>query len=97
VRFATRIEGRLKDMIVRADVERMSIAAIARLAGAEAERLGMTRPSYDAVRRLVLTERRRRQDRRDALKTAADEIFAYTGVDYLKLTDAMLATRRVDR
>ena len=94
VQFATRIEGRLKQAIVRADVERMSIAAVSRLAGVEAERLGVTRPSYDAVRRLVLVERARRQDRRDALRTAADEVFAYTGVDYLKLTGAMLATRR---
>jgi hypothetical protein len=94
VRFATTIEPLLLDTIVRFDVEMLSIAGVNRLAGLEADRLGMTRPSYDAVRRIVIAERCRRRERREALLTAADELWAYRGVDYSKLTDAMLATRR---
>jgi hypothetical protein len=53
VRFASRLSPRLFDLIERLAERPMSIAEINRLVGAEAERIGITRPSYERVRELV--------------------------------------------
>jgi hypothetical protein len=53
VRFASRLSPRLYDFIERLAERPMSIAEINRLVGAEAERNGITRPSYERVRELV--------------------------------------------
>jgi hypothetical protein len=53
VQFAPRISPRLIDCIERLSARRAPIAEINRLVGAEAERLGLPRPSYQRVRELV--------------------------------------------
>jgi hypothetical protein len=62
MRFAARIDRRLEHELGRLDVRR-PVAETWRELGAAATRLGICRPSYAAVRILVLRERRRRAER----------------------------------
>jgi hypothetical protein len=94
VRFSPRLDSRLIDAIRTADVERMAIADVWRDVGVTAERLGLCRPGYHAVLRLVLEERRRRAARREAILDAADELWSHTGTDYEKLARRLDDTRR---
>ena len=55
---------------------------------------GSTVPSYQRVLAIVLDERGRREARRDALATGADELWAYKGVDYGTLVQRLAETRR---
>jgi hypothetical protein len=65
VNFSPPLHDRLVRTVRRMDVEHMSFADAWRLAGAEAERLGLCRPGYHSIR-LVLDERERRIARRRA-------------------------------
>jgi hypothetical protein len=56
--FAPRISPRLLEALVRLDDRRVPIAEVNRRVGAEAERLGLRRPSYQRVRELVHESRR---------------------------------------
>jgi hypothetical protein len=60
--FAPRISFRLLAAIERLDDRSVSIAEVCRRVGAEAERLGVPRPSYQRIRVLVHEARRRRMD-----------------------------------
>jgi hypothetical protein len=53
VTMAPRISSRLIEAIVRFDDRGRPIAETNRRVGAEAERLGLTRPSYQRIRELV--------------------------------------------
>ena len=53
MRFASRLTPPLFDYIERLARQPFSIAELNRLVGAEAERVGITRPSYERVRELV--------------------------------------------
>jgi hypothetical protein len=53
VQFAPRLSPRLLDFIEAVSELRVPIAEISRMVGAEAERLGLPRPSYQRVRVLV--------------------------------------------
>jgi hypothetical protein len=53
VTLAPRISHRLIEAIVRLDDRSRPIAETYRRVGAEAERLGLTRPSYQRIRELV--------------------------------------------
>ena len=53
VRIAPRLSPRLLDVIERLACRRVPNAEINRLVGAEAERLGVARPSYQRLRTLV--------------------------------------------
>jgi hypothetical protein len=53
VKMAPRISGRLIEAILRLDDRGRPIAETYRRVGAEAERLGLTRPSYQRIRELV--------------------------------------------
>ncbi|HEU0336559.1 MAG TPA: hypothetical protein VFR43_08385 [Gaiellaceae bacterium] len=70
MRFATRIDRRLERELAGLDVRR-PVAETWRALGAAANRLGAWRPSYAAVRLVVLAERRRRAERDSALETVA--------------------------
>jgi hypothetical protein len=59
--FAPRISPRLLQALARLDDRRLPIAEINRRLGAEAERLGLRRPSYQRVRELVHQLRRFRR------------------------------------
>jgi hypothetical protein len=56
--FAARIPDRLYKRLVKLDDPGVPIAETYRRLGAEAERLGFTRPSYERVRVLLQQERR---------------------------------------
>jgi hypothetical protein len=60
-RFAAKISADLLDTLVRADRRSTSIAETWRCVGAEADRRGLTRPSYERVRMLVHEARRIRR------------------------------------
>jgi hypothetical protein len=53
VQIAPRVSPQLLDVIERLAFRPVPIAEINRLVGAEAERLGLPRPSYERVRTLV--------------------------------------------
>ncbi len=53
MQIAPRYSQRLLDVIEHMGMERVPIAEINRRVGAEAERLGCARPSYERVRELV--------------------------------------------
>ena len=91
MRFSPRLDAVLVETVRRADVERMSIAEVWRQASEAAERLGLCRPGYHSILAIVIDERRRREQRREALADAAGELWAYKGVDY-----ATLARRLAD-
>ena len=65
---AARIPDRLLDAIDRIDDGKLPLAEIARRLGAEADRLGLTRPSYERVRQLIHEARAQRADRGAALR-----------------------------
>lgn len=58
VQVSPRLSLRLLDAIERFAARKIPIAEINRLVGAEAERLGVARPSYERVRQLVHEARR---------------------------------------
>ncbi|MBD0338896.1 MAG: hypothetical protein ICV67_06390 [Thermoleophilia bacterium] len=58
--FAPRLTPRLLEAIARCEDPALPIAEISRRVGAEAERLGLFRPSYERVRSLVAELRYRR-------------------------------------
>jgi hypothetical protein len=51
----------LLEAVVRLDDDRVPIAEVSRRVGCEADRLGLTRPSYQRVRELVHASRRLRR------------------------------------
>jgi hypothetical protein len=61
VTLAPRISHRLIEAIVRLDDRSRPIAETYRRVGAEADRLGLTRPSYQRIRELVHQARRIRR------------------------------------
>jgi hypothetical protein len=70
MRFAARIDRRLEEELCRLDVRR-PVAETWRDLGVAANRLGACRPSYAAVRLVVLAERRRRAERNAAVEVVA--------------------------
>jgi hypothetical protein len=56
--IAPRLPQRLLDVIDRSAARRVPIAEINRMVGAEADRMGLPRPSYQRVRTLVHDARR---------------------------------------
>ncbi len=59
--FAPRLSPRLLDAVVRLDDPSVPIAETYRRIAAEAERLGLRRPSYERIRVLVHESRRLRR------------------------------------
>jgi hypothetical protein len=100
MRFATSraTRPRLRELVAALDEDDTPVAATWRLVSETAANLGLPRPSYPHVRRLVLDERRRRRARaeiRDVVKEAASSIAAgrVAGFDYTlgRLLDAQAA------
>ena len=89
---------RLRELVAALDEDDAPVAATWRLVSETAANLGLPRPSYPHIRRLVLDERRRRRARaeiRDLFKEAASSIAAgrVPGFDYTlgRLLDAQAA------
>jgi hypothetical protein len=100
MRFASSrsIRPRLRELVAAFDEDDVPVAATWRLVSETAAKVGLPRPSYPHVRRLVIDERRRRQARgelRDVLKEAASTIAAgrVPSFDYTlgRLLDAQAA------
>ena len=53
VRIAPRVDERLVAAVARYDDDKVPIAATCRRVGSLADQLGLTRPSYEEVRRIV--------------------------------------------
>jgi hypothetical protein len=70
--FAPRLSPRLLEAIARLDDRALPIAEVCRRVGAEAERMGLPRPSYQRVR--VLVHASRRVPRRPTTAYVAAEI-----------------------
>ena len=94
--FSPRIDDRLAQAARRAHVEQDSIADIWRSVGRTAEQLGLCRPGYHSIRGLVVRERQRRAERREAIVDAIWELWSYTGTDYEKLVTRLAGTTRDD-
>jgi hypothetical protein len=89
---------RLRELVAALDEDDTPVAATWRLVSETAANLGLPRPSYPHIRRLVQAERRRRRARaeiRDVVKEAANSIAAgrVPGFDYTlgRLLDAQAA------
>ena len=79
MRFATSraTRPRLRELVAALDEDNVPTAVTWRLVAETAANVGLPRPSYPHVRRLVIAERRRRRARkelRDVLKEAANTI-----------------------
>jgi hypothetical protein len=100
MRFASSRSSRprLRELVAAFEEDNVPAAEIWRLVSETAANVGLPRPSYPHVRRLVIAERRRRRARtelRDVLKEAASTIAAgrAPGFDYTvaRLLDAQTA------
>ena len=79
VPMAPRYDPRIRDAVLALDDERLPMAETCRRVGVVAERLGVPRPSYSHLRRVIREERALRaadRERREQLrKIAGDVIF----------------------
>jgi hypothetical protein len=89
---------RLRELVAALDEDDTPVAGTWRLVSETAANLGLPRPSYPHIRRLVQAERRRRRARaeiRDVVKEAANSIATgrVPGFDYTlgRLLDAQAA------
>ena len=90
-----RIPAELLRAIVRLDDRRLPIAEVARRVGAEADRRGSTRPSYERIRQLVHESRALRRRRGpSALQVLAE---AAAGVRSAAGTHYAIGTPRDER
>jgi hypothetical protein len=71
VHFAPRYSPRLLAAVRELDDRTVPLAETCRRVGAVAERLGLPRPSYVHLRRIILEER----ERRDELRAIASDAF----------------------
>jgi hypothetical protein len=92
---APRIPQRLLEAIIRLDDGRAPIAEIIRLVGAEADRLGIARPSYERIRQLIHESRSLRRRRGPTLAQVFAE--AATGIRSLDSAKVALAAPREER
>jgi hypothetical protein len=72
VHFASRLQPHIFDLIEALATQRIPIAEINRRVGAEAEKLGITRPSYERVRMLVHEARWLKADHPSAAQAILD-------------------------
>jgi hypothetical protein len=82
------------DAIARLDDERQPIAETCRRVGDFANRNGLPRPSYVHLSRLVVADRERRRERREAIADAVFETLRYGGTDVHRLAERLRDTKR---
>ncbi len=82
---APRYDDRIRAAIWQLDDRREPIAEVCRRVAGRAEQLGLPRPSYVHVRRLVRAERRRRDELKALLASIADDIAAHRPVDAYRI------------
>jgi len=90
MRFAIRSnDPRIVDLVVALDRDGTPAAQTWRLAGEAAERLGLRRPSYEHVRRLVRHERLRRETRAARRRAAAGVVLAAGSPYVVRISEAL--------
>ena len=94
VRIAPRYDPRILELASLVDDRREPLAEICRRVGAAAERLGVTRPSYVHLRRLIHAERRRQDELRAAVGDVVEDLFAYRVPDIPELVERIRDARR---
>ena len=94
MRFSPRLDPLVVATVRRMDVDRVSIAEAWRAAGDLASQLGVARPGYHSVLKIVLAERNRRAQQREAIVEAVDEMWSHTGMDYEKLVGRLAEAKR---
>jgi hypothetical protein len=72
-RSAAPVEPELLRWIDQHDDETVPLAELARRVGTEADRLGMTRPSYERIRQLIHDSRFRKSLRPGGVRAAAQQ------------------------
>jgi hypothetical protein len=77
MRFAVPHDSRLSDLVRLLDEDGVPVAQTWRAVGEGAERLGLRRPGYGLVRRLVRVERHRRQVRAQVISVLKDAATAF--------------------
>jgi hypothetical protein len=98
LRFAPRYEDRIFDLLVALDDRTVPVAEVNRRVGDAAERLGLIRPSYVHLRRILLAERDR-QDAEQARRAEVRRILADSGTRFLVglRVDAYEVADRIER
>ncbi len=79
VRIAPRYDERIVDAVLALDDRGQPLAEISRRVAAHVEDLGITRPSYVHLRRLIQAERQRQDEERAARKellSIASDVYA---------------------
>jgi hypothetical protein len=98
LRFAPRYEARILELLEALDDRGVPVAEVNRRVGDAAEKLGLIRPSYVHLRRILLAERDR-QDAERARRAEIRKILADTGTRFLVglRVDAYEVADRIDR
>lgn len=94
---APRYDVRLIRAIRRLDDKALPIAEVCRRVAAHAERLGLTRPSYVHVRRIVRSERERAAEMRELRNEALLGAVTRMTPDYTDIADRYLEVKKGDR
>ncbi|MGH3104223.1 MAG: hypothetical protein ACRDN6_09040 [Gaiellaceae bacterium] len=94
VRSAPRYDGRILDALRALDDRNEPIAEISRRVGEAAERLGLVRPSYVHLRRLIKNERARRDAVREVVDDVLDRSLLGLRVDAYEVADRLREARK---
>ena len=101
MRFALRAnDRRVHDLVVALDVDDVPVAATWRAVGAAAENLGLSRPSYHTVRRIVRAERLRRRRAATVRRATREAAVAFTSprvADFRFALERLADARRDER
>ena len=93
LRFAPRYDDRLLDLIRRLDDRSVPMAEVVRRVGAAAERLGIARPSYAHVRRLLHVERAKRDAILEVVRDIERDVRTGRLVDAYEVADRIAEAR----
>jgi hypothetical protein len=86
---APRYNRRIFDLVRALDDRGESIAEICRRVGREAERLGLTRPSYVHLRRVIQAERQREDEIREIVDRTARKLVRGLRVDPCEVAERL--------
>jgi hypothetical protein len=92
-----RYHPRLIRAIRRLDDESVPIAEVWRRVGARADRLGVSRPGYDHVRRIILAERERKAELREIRNEVVGTLAARRVPDPVDVLDRLSGVQGKDR
>jgi len=91
---APRYSRRILELVDALDDRGESIAEICRRVGVGAERLGLTRPSYVHLRRVIQVKRLREDELREIVNDVARDLIRGVLVDAYEVADRVRDARR---